>query len=777
MDEAKPAAATAANPVAVPRRGRMTLRVTAAVCVLILGAMVAHAIGAFGDSAVVNRIANDGATVLLQVIAATLLMVRAMTTSRNRLGWSLMAIATSLYSAGMIVWVTQYSQLDEPPFPSLSDALWLSFYPLMIATFARIVYQRMQGRSAAPIMDGVVAGLAAGTLCTAVIMEAVLQTANERSLAVLVNLAYPVFDLLLFALVMAYLSLSGWRLNLRWALVTSGVVVFAIADSVYTYSVANAQLTLGSFVNVGYSAGLLMIAFAGWFSADEPAKPTPRGERLRAILPSIVLSAGSVAVLVTDHYIDLNSGAIWMATISLAVALTRTALAFRENVVLLDASRQALQDELTGLPNRRMFLRQLAATTTRADADGHRAAVLLIDLDRFKEVNDSLGHHVGDELLRIVARRLTDTLRGNETVARLGGDEFCVILNSVDGPTDAGAVATRVLIALEEPVLLEGMRIDVGASIGVSVFPDHGTVPSELLRSADVAMYQAKNTGGNEHAVYDPAVDTNVAGQLSLMGDFRGALDRDEIEVHYQPRYDSGTGAMRGLEALVRWNHPVHGMLQPHSFLPGIERSALIFPLTEFVLRTALVNAARWLRKDPDLSVAVNLSARLLHTNGLVDTVREALADAGVPASCLELEITETMLMANPERATELLDELSQLGVRIAVDDFGVGHASLAYLTNLPVSILKIDRSFIERMELSDRDAAVVAAIVDLSKRLGMVSVAEGIENEHTLRRLATLGCDEVQGYLMAVPAPCEGIDRLIGTAGWGDRHLAALVP
>ncbi len=728
--------------------------------------LIVQAFGLWANSAL-NGWLSSG----LQLVAAGLLAARALTTRRDRAAWMVLAAAAFLYSVGMLVWTIRYASLERPPFPSVADGFWLGFYPLALTAFAMLAFGRIRLVRMGSILDGLMGALGVATLSAAVILEAVLNTLGGEPLAVATNLAYPVLDSLLLAFVVGHLSLCEWKLTQRWTVLSIGLAVFVVADNVYSYAVAEGNLTLGPFVNAGYSVGLLLIAFSAWLPEDDEL-PTVngRGEQLRVVLPSIGLAGMTVGVFVVDHYSPLNAGAIWLATATLVVALIRTGLAFRENANLIESRRQSLQDELTGLANRRMFLRSLSEAIEEASALDQKVAVLLIDLDRFKDVNDSLGHHVGDDLLRAVAQRLQETLRGDETVARLGGDEFCVVVSDAGSVERAQQVARRVLMVLEEPVMLEGMRIDVGASIGVSLYPDHGTIPTDLLRSADVAMYQAKATGGGEHALYDPDRDDNPADRLALMGDCRGAIARGEIEVFYQPRFDVTQGRLTGLEALVRWRHPTLGLLPPAAFLPGIERSALIFPLTEHVLVTALHQFAGWLRETPDLTIAVNLSARLLHTHGLPEMVARSLADAEIPADRLELEITETMLMANPERATELLNELAALGVRIAVDDFGVGHASLTYLTNLPVSILKIDRSFISRMGMSDRDTAVVAALVDLSGRLGMVSVAEGIEDEGTLSQLTSLGCDEVQGFLLARPVPGHEIDALVACGPWGHR-------
>jgi diguanylate cyclase (GGDEF)-like protein len=733
--------------------------------------MLAVAFGLVPEDGRAASYLNGWASAVLQAAAAVLILVRAVTATRYRAGLALLGFGATAYAAGMFVWVSLYGNVEEPPFPSWADPLWLTFYPCAIVALGAVVISRVRDGRLGSALDGVIAACTVASLFAAVILGAVLNTLDGEPLAVTINLAYPVGDLVLLSLVAAHVSLAGWSFTPRWAFMGAGLALFVAADAAYTYSVATEELIIGALINAGYCAGLLLLALGTWMSSElRPSTPT-RVERMRTVIPSLMLSGIAVAVLVTASRVRLSETAVWLATTTLLVALARTALAFRENIALIDTRRQALEDDLTGLPNRRMLLRSLTDVIADAELQGTGAAILLIDLDRFKEVNDSLGHHVGDELLRIVGRRLLDTLRGGEIVARLGGDEFCVILPATREYTDAQSVATRILGGLDHPVVLEGMRIDIGASIGIAAYPDHGITPAELLRSADVAMYRAKEIGGGEQAIYRASDDTNGVAQLALAGEFRGATERGEIVVHYQPRYDSGSGRIRSIEALVRWDHPTQGLLSPSAFLPGVERSALIVPLTEHVLRTALADASEWLRAEPELSIAVNLSARLLHSNGLVTTVREALADAGVLPERLELEITETMLMANPERATDLLEELAALGVRIAVDDFGVGHASLSYLTNLPVSILKIDRSFIERMNVSDRDAAVVATIVDLTTRLGIVCVAEGIEKEDTLEQLASLGCDEVQGFLMATPMPADEIGALLTRGPWGHRR------
>jgi diguanylate cyclase len=422
------------------------------------------------------------------------------------------------------------------------------------------------------------------------------------------------------------------------------------------------------------------------------------------------------------------------------------------------SQHQALHDPLTGLPNRELFADRVAQATRASDRGLQPAALLLLDLDRFKDVNDTLGHHHGDLLLREVATRLTGTLRAVDTVARLGGDEFAVLLPdaSADG---AAAVAQKVRAALHQPLTLDGVGLDLDASIGIAVYPDHGADAAELLQHADVAMYIAKQTHAG-FVVYDPAVDQHSPRRLALLGGLRRALERDELVLHYQPKADLHSGRVLGVEALVRWQHPAHGLLGPAEFIPLAERTGLIHPLTRWVLDAALRQAAAWRRAGHELSVAVNVSTRSLLDRDFPDQVADRLAAFEVPASALMLEVTESAVMADPALALDVLGRLHALGVGLALDDFGTGYSSMAYLKALPVDELKVDRSFVGHMASSNSDAVIVRSTIDLGHNLGLHVVAEGVENRDTWDQLAALGCDTAQGYHLGRPMPAADLER-----------------
>ena len=428
-----------------------------------------------------------------------------------------------------------------------------------------------------------------------------------------------------------------------------------------------------------------------------------------------------------------------------------------------DRRREALHDTLTGLPNRAAFQQVLTSAIAEAGPD-RPFAVLLLDLDRFKEVNDTLGHQIGDVLLRQVATRLRGALPGECQAARLGGDEFVVLVP--DGG-DRGAVlrlAERCRAALTRGFMVNELQLGVEASIGVALYPEHGQDPSRLLQSADIAMYSAKRAG-SQVEVYDSAVDAHTPRRLTLLSSLRTAIDLGELEVHYQPKASLGTGAVTGVEALVRWRHPDYGFIAPAEFLPLAEHSGLIHSVGRFVVRTALQQTLVWREQGLALEVAVNLSTRNLLDRTLPGYVEDLLAELGLPASALRFEITETSMMSDPHRTIPVLEGLSAMGLGLSLDDFGTGHSSLSYLKGLPVDELKVDRSFVRDMSFDEGDSLIVRSTVDLGRNLGLRVVAEGVEDEAVWDLLTTLGCDVAQGFLLLRPVAATEL------AGWLRRY------
>ena len=414
--------------------------------------------------------------------------------------------------------------------------------------------------------------------------------------------------------------------------------------------------------------------------------------------------------------------------------------------------RAATTDDLTGLPNREHFRERLGIEIAQATATGGPLSMLLIDLDRFKEVNDTLGHDVGDRLLAEIGPRLAETLGPDGLVARLGGDEFGVLpaQRTVDR-AKLEQVAGTLLASIQTPFFAEELSIDVGASVGIAVFPRDGEDVNTLMRHADVAMYAAKRSQSG-CKFYEPAHDGHSLQRLSVLSDVRRALESEEIVVHFQPIVDFDNGRVSGAEGLVRWEHPDRGLLSPAAFIPVVEQTGLIRPLTRRVLELSLAECARWRRAGYDLSVAVNLSVRNLLDRDLPPLIPQLLADYGLTPDALKLEITESMLMSDPDRVRATVNRLSALNVRLSVDDFGTGYSSLAVLRELPINELKIDRSFVTPMLSDESDLIIVRSTINLGHDLGLRIIAEGVEDEETLERLSELGCDLVQGFHLSRP-------------------------
>ena len=436
-------------------------------------------------------------------------------------------------------------------------------------------------------------------------------------------------------------------------------------------------------------------------------------------------------------------------------------------------SRQATTDYLTGLPNRRAL--HAHADVRMGGPEHQRQALLLLDMDRFKEVNDSLGHHVGDQLLIQVGARLGEHLRVGDMLVRLGGDEFAVLLGNADHD-QAAAVAVKLCQVLAEPFTLEDIAVHSSVSIGIALFPDDGLDLNTLLRKADVAMYRAKAASEGHH-VYGGADDTDFATRLQTVDELRTALTDDQLVVYYQPKVDLRTGEVNGVEALVRWDHPTRGLLYPDAFLGLVEESGLMRAMTRVVLEITLDQAAAWHADGRRLTIAINLSASSLVDNDLPDEVAAMLADRDLPQCALQLEITEEFLMADRDRARNILTRLRRHGIQISIDDFGTGYSSLSYLRDLPVDELKLDRSFIFPMADDARAAALVASTIALAHSLDLRMVAEGVENDITYTELKGLGCDQAQGYYMSRPVPSAELEQWLNTWHAADRHTAIPKP
>ena len=439
-------------------------------------------------------------------------------------------------------------------------------------------------------------------------------------------------------------------------------------------------------------------------------------------------------------------------------------------IVNVELERLALYDALTHLPNRTLFQDRLEHVLKAAEREPASFAVMLMDLDRFKEVNDTFGHHIGDQLLNQLGQRLAATLRDTDTFGRLGGDEFSVLLPGADRDS-AVRVAHKIFKVLQQPVQLDTMSLLVSASLGIAIYPEHGTDASSLLKHADIAMYQAKQSKSG-HCIYDKELDTHSPRRMSLMNDLRGALDAGQMQLYYQPIVALNNGTVRGVEALARWIHPEKGLIPPDQFIPMIEQTGLIKVFSHWVIDTALRQWSTWNARGINEAVSVNLSMLNLQDREFPEALADLLKKWSVPPHALILEVTESAMMNDPEHALDTLNHFQNLGVDIAIDDFGTGYSSLSHLKRLPVNEIKIDRAFVKDMRHDKDDEVIVRSTIDLAHNLGLMVVAEGVEDVETLNLLTELNCDLAQGFYFGRPFPAERL-HLVGDKKPGRHSLA----
>lgn len=432
-----------------------------------------------------------------------------------------------------------------------------------------------------------------------------------------------------------------------------------------------------------------------------------------------------------------------------------------------ELEHRSMHDSLTQLPNRTLFQDRLAQTLLLAQRNKTNFAVLTLDLDRFKAINDILGHQMGDLVLQEAAGRMRRILRQSDTVARVGGDEFLLLLPTASNAEQATVAAKKILQAINEPLVISGQSIDIGVSIGIAIFPEHGEDTVTLLRHSDSAMYVAKRSQSG-YTVYDVGVDAKDAERLALHLDLRQAVNGEQLVLHYQPKIDFATRRVSGVEALVRWQHPRLGLIFPDDFLPLAEKSGFMRPLTISIMHLALKQAAAWAQAGRNLTIAINISATNLQDTQFPDEVRAILKLYNVPPATIELEITETAIMSDPLRAIENIRKLNEMGLQIAIDDFGTGYSSMAYLRKLLVARIKIDKSFVMDMHENENDEIIVKSTVDLGHNLGLTVVAEGVETQAAWDKLKELGCDSAQGYLMGRPVPAAEFEQWIESSSWG---------
>lgn len=692
--------------------------------------------------------------------ACGLALLRSVRSGRDRRAWLLLTAGLTVYEVANMYWQWRIMPQNPQPFPSLADGLWIAFYPLAYASLFLLLRRHVGSLGLSAWLDGVICGLGAATVCSAFILGPVLKTLGGSFAAVAVNLAYPILDLLLILFVIAGAALLRWRLTRGMLLLAGGILLFGIADAGYLVQIADNTYTSGHAVDAAWMVGFLLMAMAvGQPIAQTRGKANVAAPGRAALIVPVGWVFASGVLLALGTPLHLPVAVIALAMLTLTVGTARMVLAFAEVRSLAESRLEARTDPLTGLANRRALYEHTDAMLRPTPTTVGRLALLIVDLDRFKEINDSLGHHMGDQLLMQVGPRVDGALRDGDLLARLGGDEFAIVLPGADA-TDAEAAAARLLTALRQPFHLDQMGLHIDASIGIALSPQHATDVNGLLQRADIALYQAKTARGT-FATYDSTAADPSRERLETIEELRDAVNSDNIVLHYQPKASLPSGQVHSVEALVRWWHPEHGLRYPDSFLPLVEQAGLMHTLTDRVLGIALDQILDWRTLGlSDLRVAVNLSASSIVDTGLPSRVAAALATRGLPGAVLSLEITEQFLMADRVRARDVLTELRSHGIIISIDDFGTGYSSLAYLRDLPIDELKLDRAFVSPLADDARAASLVRSTIDLSHSLGLRMVAEGVEDQATWDELVHYGCDEIQGYHLARPMPATQLSH-----------------
>jgi len=701
----------------------------------------------------------DGWTVVaLEFVASGLCIARGVFFPRGRAVAFVLGAALTSWTIGDLVLTAQTLGGTAAPSPSLADVFYIAFYPLAYVAVVLLLRQNVGTLSRPNWLDGVIAGMGAAAVCAAFAFHSLVAAVGNGALSTAVNLAYPVGDIFLLFLVVGGTTLLGSYKRGPWFLLASGIALNVVGDTFNLFSTTAGAGTVGSDLNaIAWPTSIVLMSMAVWL---RPSAPDPfRQPRTAGFLLPGIAATGVLALLVVGTQRHVSETALALATTTLVVVGVRLALSARDLRVLTEQRhRQAITDELTGLGNRRHLFQVLDtffADWSNSVAGAQKMAFLFVDLNHFKEINDSFGHPAGDELLRQVGPRLTRAARSHNVVLRLGGDEFGVVLIGAD-EREASEVAQRIAADLDESFEIHGMKVRVGVSIGIALVPTDATDAPSLLWCADVAMYRAK-LGKVTFACYDPDIDGGEH-HLLLIDELREAVEQGALTLHYQPQLDLRSGRIVAVEALLRWPHPRLGLVPPLKFIPLAEDAGIMQPLTALVLDMALAQCAEWWSTGRYLAVSVNVSSTNLLDVGFVDLVLRLLERHHLPAKALVLEITETSIITDYEASQAVIMQLCDVGVLVSIDDFGAGYTSLAYLSNLAVRELKLDGTLITGLGASreERDLELVRATIDLGHAMGLRVVAEGIEDPATLELLRDLGCDLAQGYLISKPMPAS---------------------
>lgn len=707
------------------------------------------------------------------------------TRGRLRRAWAALAVGLVGWGLGDAIWTYYELGLHEPPFPSVADGAYL-LGPIGTCAAMLLFREPPSGQAQARrFLDGVIVAGSLFLVSWLFVLRPVFEAGAESRLGFIVSLAYPVLDLVTLTVAAYVLISAGPDRRLPLTLLTFGVICIALSDSAFVYLAASGEYFSGHPIDIGWMAGLLLIAVAAAAGRDGGVSEHDRMELpswASIWLPFAPLLLAGVVVAAQPVPLLRSAPVLITAALLVVAVLVRQFLEVSESRRLVtDAADRAMRDPLTGLANRDLFQDRFEHAIQLSRRDELPVGVILIDLDNFKLVNDTLGHLAGDDLLTQVGQQILGCVRPGDTVARLGGDEFAVLVE--DQAEHSHLIAQRVVEAFDQPFVIAGQDLVIRPSVGLAIAESDelSLDAEELFQRADTAMYSAKRSGIGGVVTFTAELaraDKQLAGQptdgsgaamVRLLGELRHAIDQSELDLVYQPKFDLRSGTIVGVEALLRWRHPERGVLGPEQFLFLVRRHGLVGAVTEFVIDRALDDAVRWNSAEVGVPVAINIFAPSIADLTLPERIVRALTDRGLGATALTVEVTEDLIVNDIDNARTVLNHLRDNGVRVSIDDFGSGYSALSYLRDLPVDEVKLDRSFISSVLTDSRAAAVVSAIVELAHALGLTTVAEGVEDAQTANWLREMGCDVGQGYYFSRPLTAdELLDSLAGRPGSG---------